>query len=96
MPETDEKKRAKAEPIHAVIDRIEDGAVAVLLVNDDEKTQIDFPLHLLPEGASDGDHLRITIARERGLRTAAEERIKKLQERLSRSGGDEKKKDFKL
>lgn len=97
MPETDdEKKRAKAEPIHVVIDRIEDGAVAVLLVDDEEKTQIDFPLSLLPEGASDGDHLRLTITRERGLRAAAEDRIKKLQDRLTQAGGAQEQKDFKL
>lgn len=92
----DEKKRAKAEPIHVVIDRIEDGAVAVLLVNDDGKTQIDFPLRLLPEGVSDGDHLRITVTRERGLRAAAEDRIKKLQDQLTQAGGAKEQKDFKL
>ncbi|HEX8492747.1 MAG TPA: DUF3006 domain-containing protein [Pyrinomonadaceae bacterium] len=97
MPKADDdKKRAKAKPIQAVIDRIEDGEVAVLLVDDDEKTQIDFPLRLLPEGASDGDHLRITITRERELRAAAEDRIKKLQERLTQSGGAQEQKDFKL
>lgn len=92
----DEKKRAKNKPIHVVIDRIEDGAVAVLLVNDDGKTQIDFPLRLLPEGASDGDHLRITVTRERGLRAAAEDRIKKLQDQLTQTGGAQEQKDFKL
>lgn len=96
MPETDEKKRAKARPIHAVIDRIEDGGVAVLLLDDDKKTQVDFPASLLPDGSSDGDHLRITISRDAPLRAAAEERVKKLQERLTRAGGDEEQKDFKL
>ncbi|HYO91942.1 MAG TPA: DUF3006 domain-containing protein [Pyrinomonadaceae bacterium] len=97
MPKTDDKKRrAKAQSIQAVIDRIEDGDVAVLMVDDDEKTQIDFPLRLLPEGASDGDYLRINITRERGLRSAAEDRIKKLQERLTEAGGAKEQKDFKL
>lgn len=97
MSETDEpKKGARGELIHAVIDRIEDGGMAVLLVGDDEKTQIDVPVSLLPEGASDGDHLRISITRESASRATAAERIKKLQEQLSQESGKQEQKDFKL
>ena len=98
MPETeDKKKRVKGELIHAVIDRIEDGGTAVLLVDDDEKTQIDLPVHLLPEGAADGDHLRITITPDRESRASAAERVKKLQAELSQtSDAQGEQKDFKL
>lgn len=97
MSETDEgKKRVKGELIHAVIDRIEDGGVAVLALDDDEKTQIELPVGLLPEGASDGDHLRITITPDRASRAAATERIRKLQEQLTEAGGTQEQKDFKL
>jgi Protein of unknown function (DUF3006) len=96
MPESDEKRRAKAAPIRAVVDRIEDGGQAVLLVGADEQTQIDFPVSLLPEGVRDGDHLKITITMDTGSRSSAEERVKKLQEQLTKAGGAEEKKDFKL
>jgi hypothetical protein len=98
MPDAEnQKKRVAAKPIHAVVDRIEDGGMAVLLLDDDKKTQVDIPAALLPDGASDGDHLRINITRDGATRAAAEDRIKKLQERLTRtSGGDEEQKDFKL
>lgn len=96
MPDDEEKKRDKSGAIHAVVDRIEDGGVAVLVLEDDEKTRIELPASLLPEGADNGDHLRINITVERGLRVAAEERIKKLQERLTQAGGSQEQKDFKL
>lgn len=70
--------------------------MAVLLVNDDEKTQVELPLALLPEGADDGDHLKITITLDRESRDAARERVKKLQEKLAEQSGTEGQKDFKL
>ena len=97
MPETnDQEKRALSKPIHAVIDRIEDGAMAVLWAGDDEKTRIELPASLLPAGASDGDHLRITIALDRESREAATDRIKKLQDQLIQRSGTQDQKDFKL
>lgn len=93
---TDAKDEKRSEPILAVVDRIEDGGVAVLLVGDDEKTRIDVPVSLLPENVSDGDHLRITIAMDKRSRASAEERVRKLQEQLTRDGGAEGQKDFKL
>jgi Protein of unknown function (DUF3006) len=92
----DQSKRAASRQIRAEIDRIEDNEMAVLLVNDDGKTQLDFPLALLPEGATDGDHLRITISIDKGSRDEATNRIKKLQDKLTQAGGAEEQKDFKL
>lgn len=97
MPEAEEpKKRDSSKPIRAVIDRIEDGGMAVLLLDDDEKTKLDLPAALLPEGAGDGDHLRITIAKDRTSRAAAEGRVKKLQEQLVQQSGTQEQTDFKL
>lgn len=96
MAESDEKKSASSTQIHAAIDRIEDGGLAVLVVGDDEKTQIDIPLELLPEGVSDGDHLRITISIDKGSRDAAASRVKSLQEKLMQQSGTQDQKDFKL
>ncbi|HEY0320877.1 MAG TPA: DUF3006 domain-containing protein [Pyrinomonadaceae bacterium] len=98
MVKDDERQERKgnSKQTHAVIDRIEDGGVAALLVGEDEKTQMDIPVSLLPRGASDGDHLRITITVDRSSRDSAEDRIKKLQDQLKGQSGTEDKKDFKL
>lgn len=80
--------------IHLVIDRIEDGGWAVLLVGDDESTSIDFPVRLLPIGANGGDHLRLTITRDDKARDRAEDRTRELLERLQRRSTNEK--NFKL
>ena len=79
----------------AVIDRIEDGDRAVVQLGDDKSALVDLPVELLPDGASDGDHLTINVKIDRGSRASAEERIRALQERLEKRGG-ESKKDFKL
>jgi hypothetical protein len=89
-------KRTASRQLHAAIDRIEDNEMAVLLFGDDEKTQVDVPLSLLPEGASDGDHLRITISIDKESRDAAASRVKKLQDKLAQAGGAQDQKDFKL
>jgi Protein of unknown function (DUF3006) len=70
--------------------------VAVLLVGDDGKTQMDVPVSLLPEGATAGDHLRLTIALDKESRDAAADRVKRLQDKLAEKGGAEGEKDFKL
>jgi hypothetical protein len=82
--------------LHAEIDRIEDDKMAVLLVGDKGKTQLDVPLDLLPDGACDGDHLRITISIDKESRSASADRVKKLQDKLTQAGGSEEQKDFKL
>lgn len=71
---------------HAVIDRIEDNEIAVVLLGDDEKDQIDLPVSFLPSGATDGDHLRITITLDEESRDAMQEKIRKLQEELLNRG----------
>ena len=97
MADADEQpKRAAAKHIRAEIDRIEDGDMAVLLIGDDRKTRVDVPASLLPEGASDGDHLRISITLDRESRAAASTRVKRLQDKLAAQGGAGNEKDFKL
>ena len=96
MADGDEQpKRAGVKQLRAEIDRIEDGDVAVLMVGDG-KTQVDVPVSLLPEGAAEGDHLRIGITLDKESREAAADRVKRLQDRLAAKGGAEDEKDFKL
>ncbi|MGI8565153.1 MAG: DUF3006 domain-containing protein [Pyrinomonadaceae bacterium] len=90
------QKRATSAKVRGVIDRVEDGGMAVVLVGDDEETSIDVPLALLPEGAGDGDHLTITFTLNKESRAEAEERVKALQERLSKRSNTGEKKDIKL
>ena len=92
----DDERRAASKQMRAVIDRIEEDAIAVLLVGDDERTQLDVPVSLLPEGAKDGDHLRVTFTIDRASRDSAKARIKRLQEQLKTESGTQDKKDFKL
>ena len=93
--------------VAAVVDRVEDNEVAVLSLGDGKRT-LDLPLSRLPEGATAGDHLRLTFdgepseqtfkraAEDRQARADAEERVRKLQGRLEKSSGTQGKKDFKL
>ncbi|MCA1630281.1 MAG: DUF3006 domain-containing protein [Acidobacteria bacterium] len=93
--------------VRAVVDRVEDGRIAVVSVEGREST-LDVPLAHLPEGTSDGDHLRLTFDGEPSARTltkasldrkaraSTENRVKKMQERLEKLSGTEGKKDFKL
>src|ERR1051325_4031002 len=91
-----EVRREESKETRAVIDRIEDGGVAVLLVGEDGKTKVDVPVWLLPKGASDGDNLPITITTDPASRSATERSVKKLQEELKQQSGTEGQKDFKL
>ena len=92
----DDEQRAASKQIRAVIDRIEDDKIAVLMVGEDEQTQLDVPVSLLPEGAKDGDHLRVTFTIDRASRDTARARIKRLQVELKAESGTQDKKDFKL
>lgn len=94
MPD-ERAKRDAPRTIRAVIDRIEE-EMAVLSVGDEAEHSIDVPAALLPAGASDGDHLQIRITLDEEARASAEQRIKEMQERLSKRGGAEGKKNFKL
>ncbi|HEX8163211.1 MAG TPA: DUF3006 domain-containing protein [Pyrinomonadaceae bacterium] len=98
---------AEGVEVRAVVDRLEDGGVAVLSL-EGRKPTLDVPLAHLPEGTSEGDHLRLTFKGEpaagtltkasldRAARTAAEDRVRKTQERLEHLSGTAEKKDFKL
>ncbi len=90
------KQASRDQGIHAVIDRIEDNGMAVVLLGEDEKQQIDLPVAFLPDGASDGDHLRITFTLDKQARAATEDRVKKLQDELTKRSGTQDQKDFKL
>ena len=79
-----------------VVDRIEDGGTAVVLVGEDEAEQVELPASLLPEGTEGGDHLNITVSLDRDSRNAAEDRVKSLQEKLERRGDGGGQKNFKL
>lgn len=80
----------------AVIDRIEDGDWAVLLIGDDEKMSVDLPSSFLPDAAEDGDHLRINITIDEASRRAAEDQIGDTLERLKKRSSTPGKKNFKL
>ncbi|MGI9106720.1 MAG: DUF3006 domain-containing protein [Pyrinomonadaceae bacterium] len=107
----DSPQRSATLELRAVIDRIEDGEIAVLSLDDETKSHIDVPRARLPQNArSDGDHLlvKFDVDQQSGARTlksitaaparraAAEDRIKKMQERLERMSGTKDQKDFKL
>ena len=97
----------KSRDIPAVVDRIEDGDVAVLSLGGGDET-LDLPLSRLPEGTRDGDHLRLTFDGEPSEKTLtravedararadAAERVRRVQERLEKTSGTQGKKDFKL
>ena len=82
----DSEKGGKSKRTRAVIDRMEDGGKAVVQVGDDAAALFDLPAALLPDGAADGDHLVITVRLEPESRDAAVDRIRALQERLSKRG----------
>lgn len=82
--------------IKAVIDHIEDGGMAVVLLGDDEKTSVDVPLSFLPQGVGGGDHLHITFTVDPAARAATADRVKKLQDQLTQTSGTQDQKDFKL
>jgi hypothetical protein len=88
---SDEKKSKRT---RAVIDRIEDNGTAVLLAGDEE-LKVELPASLLPDGAESGSHLVINVSLDEASRKEAEERVKALQEKLEKRGG-EGQKSFKL
>ena len=110
MAHGEEEKEAQTVEVRAVVDRIEDGDVAVLSLDDEKRSQLDLPLAQLPAGTSDGDHLRLTfaldpdtekrmlkkVALDKRARHAAAERVRRLQEQLEQRSDTQGKKDFKL
>ena len=63
------------------LDRIEEG-IAVLLLRDEEKIKINFPLTLSPSGSKEGDILNIIIVRDMQETEGAKERVTNLLEKL--------------
>ena len=93
----DEEKQGGSKRSRGVIDRVEDGGTAVVMFGEDEGLKVELPAALLPEGASDGDHLTLTVRLEAASRKEAEESVKALQEKLEKRGGDRgEQKSFKL
>jgi len=86
---SDEGKQEKTKRVRAVVDRIEDGGTAVVLVGEDESVSVDLPASLLPAGAEGGSHLVITVKLDEGSRASAQGRIKALQEKLERRGKEQ-------
>jgi hypothetical protein len=80
------EKGGKSKRTRGVIDRVEDGGTAVVQLGDDASNLVELPAGLLPDGASDGDHLVITVRLEAESRDAAVDRIRALQERLEKRG----------
>ncbi len=83
-------EKNKTKSTRAVVDRVEDNGVAVLLVGEDEH-KVELPASLLPEGTEGGSHLRINVTLDESSRRDAEERIKSLQEKLEKRGGGGRK-----
>jgi hypothetical protein len=91
-----EKGSTASASIHAVIDRIEDNDIAVILIGDDERERIELHKKFLPAGASDGAHLRIAITLNERSRAAAQDKVRKLQDELESRSGTKAQKNFKL
>jgi acylphosphatase len=93
----EEAKQGRAKKVQGVIDRVEDGDIAVILLGDDEEHSIDVPLSLLPAGASGGQRLTVTFVLDADAARKASERAQEMRERLERLGSaNAGKKDFKL
>jgi hypothetical protein len=95
MPD-EEKQDAASATIHAVIDRIEDNELAVILLGPEERERIDLPVRFLPTGAAGGDHLQITITLDEESRASAEEEVRSLQDELEKRSATKGQKNFKL
>ena len=91
---SEDKKSGRSRRTRAVVDRVEDGGVAVLLVGEEE-LKVELPASLLPEGAEGGSHLVVNVSLDDDSRRAAEDRVRAMQEKLEKRGG-EGRKDFKL
>lgn len=86
----------KSKRTRAVVDRIEDGGVAVLLVGEDEETKVELHASLLPEGTESGSHLVINVSLDEDARKESEDRVKAMQERLEKRSSGGGQKNFKL
>ena len=57
-----------------IVDRIE-GDLAVLVLYDDDNVKFNFPVSLLPEDVRDGDHLRMSFAKDEASKETDKKRI---------------------
>ena len=71
-------------PTRVVIDRIE-GDLAVLALYEDDRVKFNFPLHYLPEGVREGDHLQMGFALDEESREAEQRRVEDLLKELKRT-----------
>lgn len=67
-----------------VIDRIE-GDLAVLVLYEDDRVKFNLPLHCLPEGSREGDHLQMSFAKDESSRESEKGRIDDLLKDLKRA-----------
>ncbi|HKG22860.1 MAG TPA: DUF3006 domain-containing protein [Blastocatellia bacterium] len=74
------------------IDRVEDG-LAVIVLSDDDKVKFNLPVKYLPDGARDGDHLRVTFKLDEKSRGEQKARVSDLLKELT--SGDKKEKSDK-
>ena len=73
----------------AVVDRIEDGRHAVLLVGPDE-VELVFDVALLPEGSREGDWLRVGLTADPERTAARRADVASRMERLRRERGSDR------
>jgi len=67
-----------------VVDRIE-GDLAVLVLYEDDHVKFNLPLHYLPEGVREGDHLQVSFAEDESSRQSEKNRIDDLLKELKRT-----------
>lgn len=72
--------------VAAVVDRIEDGRYAVLLIGPDE-VELVVDAILLPEGTGEGDWLRVGFVRDPGLTAERRADVERRMERIRRTRG---------
>ncbi len=65
------------------IDRIEEG-IAVLVMREEPRERITFPVSLLPPGSGEGDILTLTLERDPAATAAARERVSGLIRKLKK------------
>jgi hypothetical protein len=68
-----------------IIDRLE-GDLAVIVLYDDDSVKFNLPVKYLPEGVSDGDHLRITFKKDKESRRETKGKVEQLLKELKGPG----------
>jgi hypothetical protein len=67
-----------------VVDRIE-GDLAVLALYEDDRVKFNLPLHYLPKGVREGDHLQMGFAQNEESRESERRRVEDLLKDLKRT-----------